>query len=190
MGCTPSLPYMAALGALHEFYSLQCGGSRMAAGGGEAPLLTLKKKLRCVACLLLAISRDGFTLARSLELDRQWACIIRSGPVGCLDWASLEDSPRFGLVGFQSRVNDAIDTLTEFVKRVVISRRDSAVRGWRSWILEDPLVHPYRWLRPDLVPLAPFLVCDPEVTFCESGILVEPHATDEPFRRAWMPFFL
>ena len=24
---------------------------------------------------------------------------------------------------------------------------------------EDPLVHPYRWLRPDLIPPAPFLQC-------------------------------
>ena len=34
-----------------------------------APLLALKKKLRCVACLLLGIGRDGFTLSRGLELD-------------------------------------------------------------------------------------------------------------------------
>ena len=50
-------------------------------------------------------------------------------------------------------------------------------------------MHPYRWLRSDLVPPAPFLVCDPGVTTGGSGILVEPHAIDEQFRRAWMPFF-
>ena len=63
------------------------------------------------------------------------------------------------------------------------------LHGWRTWILEDPLVYPYRWLRSDLVPPAPFLVCDPGFTVGGSGVLVEPHAIDEQFRRAWMPFF-
>ena len=59
-----------------------------------APLLTMKKRLRGVAGLLSAIIRDGFTLARGLELNEKWTCITRSGPVGCLDsglsgvWAS------------------------------------------------------------------------------------------------------
>ena len=58
-----------------------------------------------------------------------------------------------------------------------------------SWVLEDPLVHPHMWLRPDLVLLAPFLNCSPEHTVDGSGVLVEPHAIDEQFRKAWMPFF-
>ena len=36
--------------------------------------------------------------------------------------------------------------------RVVVLRRDEAIWSWRSWLREDPLVRPYRWLRPDLVP--------------------------------------
>ena len=47
---------------------------------------------------------------------------------------------------------------------VVVSRRGESVREWRNWLREDPLVHPYKWLRPDLVPPAPFLQCDPLVT--------------------------
>ena len=97
--------------------------------------------------------------------------------------------PDAGMLGFQTRVRAAIDSVTEFVKLVVVSRRQSAIRGWRNWILEDPLVHPYRWLRADLVPPAPFLVCDPASTVDGSGILVEPHAIDQQFRKAWMPFF-
>ena len=139
--------------------------------------------------MLAFIVRDGFTLARSLELNEQWSCIARSGHVGCLDWASLENGPRAGLLEFQARVGDAIDAITDFVKKVVVSRKDFAVQGWRDWILEDPLVHPFRWLRSDLVPPAPFLVCDSGITVGGSGILVEPHAIDEQFRRAWMPFF-
>ena len=39
------------------------------------------------------------------------------------------------------------------------------------------------------MPPAPFLVCDPGATVGGSGVLVEPHAIDVQFRRAWMPFF-
>ena len=48
--------------------------------------------------------------------------------------------------------------------RLWFNRRDEAVREWRNWIREDPLVHPYRWLRHDLVPPAPFLQCEPCLT--------------------------
>ena len=68
-----------------------------------APLLTAKKRLRCVACLLSAVVREGFTLARGLELNEQWSCIVRSGPIRCLDWVSLVNGPREGwLVGVPS----------------------------------------------------------------------------------------
>ena len=44
--------------------------------------------------------------------------------------------------------------LCDFFHQIVVRRRDEAFRG--NWLREDPLVHPYRWLRPDLVPPAPF----------------------------------
>ena len=154
-----------------------------------APLLTVKKRLRYVDCLLAAIIRDGFTLARGLELHKQWSCILGSGPIACLDWITLVNSPQSGILEFRAKVGDAVGCITDFVKKVVISRKDFAIQGWRNWILEDPLVHPYRWLRSDLVPPAPFLACDPSVTTGGSGILVEPHDIDEQFRRAWLPFF-
>ena len=34
--------------------------------------------------------------------------------------------------------------LSHFVHRVVVHRRDEAIRGWRNWLREDPLVHPYK----------------------------------------------
>ena len=37
-------------------------------------------------------------------------------------------------------------------------------------MLEDPLVYPKKWLRPDLVPPAPLLNCNPEVTVNGSGV--------------------
>ena len=54
---------------------------------------------------------------------------------------------------------------------------------------EDPLVHPYRWLRLDLVPLAPFLQCKPHLTPHGSGVLADPATIDEEFRKAWLPYF-
>ena len=40
--------------------------------------------------------------------------------------------------------------LCDFIHSVVVHRRDDAIRGWRNWVREDPLI--YKWLRPDLVP--------------------------------------
>ena len=52
-------------------------------------------------------------------------------------------------------------------------RRDEAIRVWRNWLREDPLVHPYKWLKPDLVPPAPFLQCQPHLTPGGSGVLAD-----------------
>ena len=71
----------------------------------------------------------------------------------------------------------------------VVHRRDEAIRRWRNWIREDPLVHPYRWLRPDLVTPAPFLQCEPHLTPGGSGVLSDPARIDEEFRKAWLPYF-
>ena len=51
------------------------------------------------------------------------------------------------------------------------------------------LVVPYRWLRPDLVPPAPFLQCDPYLTAGGSGVLAGPSRIDDEFRKAWLPYF-
>ena len=51
------------------------------------------------------------------------------------------------------------------------------------------MVHPYRWLRPELVPPAPFLQCKPFLTPGGSGVLADPAKIDEEFRKAWLPYF-
>ena len=33
-----------------------------------------------------------------------------------------------------------------FIRRFVVHRRDEAIRGWRNWFREDPLVRPFSWL--------------------------------------------
>ena len=59
----------------------------------------------------------------------------------------------------------------------------------RNWLREALLVHPCKWLRPDLVPPAPFSQCDPLVTPGGSGVLAGPGRIDEEFRKAWLPYF-
>ena len=83
--------------------------------------------------------------------------------------------PSAGFGEFAVSVDAAFVKISHFIHRVVVCRKDSAVRGWRSWVLEDPLVHPYRWLRPD----SPFFKCSREATVDGSGILVELAAIDD-----------
>ena len=64
--------------------------------------------------------------------------------------------------------------LSDFNHRIVVHRRDEAIRGWRNWLREDPLVRPNKWLTPDLVPPAPFLQCEPDLTHDGPGSLQIP----------------
>ena len=86
-------------------------------------------------------------------------------------------------------VGDFHARLSDFIHRIVFHRRDEAIRSWRGLLREDPLVRPYRWLRPDSVPPSPFLRCDPRLTPGGSGVLASPDRIDEEFRKAWLPYF-
>ena len=83
--------------------------------------------------------------------------------------------------------------LSDFLHAVVVRRREELlflVGG--GWVREDPFVHPYKWLRPELVPPAPFfLQCDPALTPGGCGVLADPALRiDEEFQKAWLPYFL
>ena len=78
---------------------------------------------------------------------------------------------------------------SDFIHGVVVPRRDEAIRRWRNWLREDPLVYPFQWLWPDLVPLAPFLQCEPHLTHVSSGVVADPARIDEEFRKACLPYF-
>ena len=95
----------------------------------------------------------------------------------------------FGLGDFRRVVGDLHRRLSDFIHGVVVHRRDEAIRVWRNWLREDPLVHPCKWLRPDLVPPAPFLQCQPHLTPGHSGVVADPAKIDEEFRKAWLPYF-
>ena len=94
-----------------------------------------------------------------------------------------------GVGEFHRIISDVDRRLSDCVHAVVVHRRDEAIRGWRNWIREDPLVHPYKWLRPDLVLPAPFLQCKPHLTPGGSGVLADPAKIDEEFRKAWLSYF-
>ena len=90
---------------------------------------------------------------------------------------------------FHRAVSDVHHQLSDFIHAVVVHRRDEAIREGRNWIREDPLVHPFWWLRPDLVPPAPFLQCKPHLTPGGFGLLADPARIGEEFRKAWLPYF-
>ena len=129
-----------------------------------APLLDLRRRLKVVVDLLSAMIRGGVSLARSVELPVQWDAILRAGPIHPI---TAEDFllARGGDLGQYCQVVQGLHRrLSDFIHAVVVHRREDAIRGWRGWLREDPFVHPYKWLRPELVPPAPFLQCDPALT--------------------------
>ena len=126
-----------------------------------APLLDLRRRLKVVFDLLGGMIRDGFTLARSFELTDQWSCILSAGPLHPVTMDDVLSVQRGGLGWFREIVGDLHARLSDFIHRIVVHRREEAIRSWRGWLREDPLVRPYRWLRSDLVLPSPFLRCDP-----------------------------
>ena len=145
------------------------------------PCLICGVGLRRFMGVLDAMIRCGISLARSVELTAQWDRVLAAGPLYLVTLDDLDAVRGLGLGDFHRRLSD-------FVHGIVVHRRDEAIRGWRNWIREDPMVHPKRWLRPDLVPPAPFLQCKPHLTLDGSGLLADPAKIDQEFRKAWLPY--
>ena len=154
-----------------------------------APLLDMRRRFKAVMDILGAMIRYGVSLSRSVELTAQWDQILALGPMYPVTEDDLSVGRDLGIGAFFDVAAGVHRRLCEFVHQVVVHRRDEAVREWRNWIREDPLVHPYRWLRPDLVPPAPFLQCEPCLTPDGSGVLSDPNQIDAEFRKAWLPYF-
>ena len=154
-----------------------------------APLLDMRRRIRAVMDVLGAMIRDGVSLARSVELTCQWGRILAIGPLHPVTFGDFDMIQGVGIGEFHRIVSDLHRRLSDFLHAVVVHRRDEAVRGWRNWIREDPLIHPEKWLRPDLVPPAPFLQCDAHLTPGGSGVLADPARIDQEFRKAWLPYF-
>ena len=121
-----------------------------------APLLDMRRRFKAVMELLDAIIRCGVSLSRSLELSAQWDRIPIIGPLFPVTLDDLQVVRGVGLGDFYHGVCGIHRRLSDFIHAVVVHGRDEAIRCWRNWIWEDPLVHPKKWLRPDLVPLSLF----------------------------------
>ena len=154
-----------------------------------APLLDIRRRFKAVMDVLDAMIRYGVSLSRSVELAAQWDKVLAFGPLYPFTADDLDVVRGLGIGDFYQVVSGIHHRLSDFIHSVVVHRRDEAIRGWRNWIREDPMVQSYRWLRPDLVPPAPFLQCKPRLTPGGSGVLADPARIDEEFRKAWLPYF-
>ena len=154
-----------------------------------APLLDLRRRFKAVMDVLDAMIRDDFSLARSVELGSQRDEIFRVWAVNPVTLEDFQLAMSGGLGECRRAVVDLLCRLSDFIHRVVVRRRDEAIRGWRNWLREDPFVRSCKWLGPDLVPLAPFLQCEPHLTHGGSGVPADPARIDEVFRKAWLPKF-
>ena len=72
-------------------------------------------------------------------------------------WVRLVPSRICGVGESRRLVAELYGRVSAFVKGLVAYRRSAGIAAWRNWVREDPLVHPYKWLRADLVPHSPFL---------------------------------
>ena len=95
-------------------------------------VVILRRRLGCVPSVLDGIFRNGFTSSRDLELVAQWGAVVSAGPCGPLCSANLAVSPAVGLSLFGDHVRVVYDVVVDFLHRVVVFRRDVAVRSWRS----------------------------------------------------------
>ena len=108
-----------------------------------------------------------------------------------------EDELSKDLHGFYKWVFGPIEDLNHFVYRLVVARRERererererVLQSWKRWLDEDLSSGPYLWLRPDLVPLAPYSICPLHQTRSGSGVQVQPALVDAQFWKAWMPLF-
>ena len=129
-----------------------------------APLLDMRRRFKAVVNVMDAMIRFGVSLSWSVELTAQWDRILAAGPLCPVTPDDLGMVRGSGIGGFHQAASDVHRRLGDFIHAVLVHRRDEAIREWRNWIREDPLVHPYRWLRQDLVLPAPFLQCKPHLT--------------------------
>ena len=155
-----------------------------------APVLDLRRKLKAVFDLMDAIVRRGASLTRAVELSHLWDCIVRLGPLGSVSVEEYAAARTCGVGESRRLVAGLYDRVSTFIRGIVAHRGNVGISAWRSWLREDPLVHPYRWLRADRLPPSPFLQCDRALTPGGSGVLADTAGIDAEFRKAWPPLLL
>ena len=154
-----------------------------------APVLDWRRNLKAILDLLDSIIRFGASLARDVQLVHLWDSVVQMGSLGSIRVGEYAAARVCGIVESRGLVAELYGRVSAFVKGLVAHRRSAGITAWRNWIREDPLVHPYKWLRADLVPPSPFLQCHRDLTPGGSGVLADPARIDEEFRKAWLPYF-
>ena len=149
-----------------------------------APVLDLRRNLRAILDLLDSIIKWGASLARDVQLLHLWDSVVRLGSLGSVHVHEYEAARVCGVCESRRIVAELHGRVSTFVKGLVAYRRNVGITAWRNWLREDPLVHPYGWLRADLVPPSPFLQCSRALTPGGSGVLADPARIDEEFRKA------
>ena len=124
-----------------------------------ALVLDLRRKLKAVLNLLDAIVRCGASLTRDVELSHLWDCIVSLGSMGSVSVEDYDAARTCGVGESRRLVAGMYDRVSAFIRAIVAHRRNVGITAWRSWLREDPLVHPERWLRADRLPSLPFHQC-------------------------------
>ena len=94
------------------------------------------------------VDAEGSSL--QYEVSAQWTAVVRKGPIGPVTQADLDNISALRAAAFLNAVLELHAGEGSLLHKVVVRRTDCAVRGWRDWLLEDPLVRPYKWLRADI----------------------------------------
>ena len=147
-----------------------------------APLLDMRRRFKAVMVVLGAMIQHGVSLSRSFRTHCSMGQDSGRWSLYPVTISDLSVVGGLGIGDFHRVVADTHHRLSDFIHAVLLHRRDEAIRRWR--------VHPNRWLRPDLVPPAPFLQCKPHLTPGGSGLLADPAMIDEEFRKACFPTFV
>ena len=121
-----------------------------------ALLLDFGRRFKAVKDVLDAMIHDGISLAQSVELTLQWDEILGVGLVNPITLEDFQSAGGGDLCEVRRVTGDLHCWVSDFIHRVFVHRRDDAIRGRRNWQREDPLVHPYKWLWPDVVLLLLF----------------------------------
>ena len=181
-------------------YGVPCNGARVGCSFSDGML----EKLGCFAVALAfeefgcqevlqaaasGAAADSNHDAHTFLVTAQWDRILAIGPLFPVTLGDLDAVRGVGVGEFFHRIASDVHRRPSDFVHAVVHRRDEAIRRWRNWLRKYPLVHPYKWLRPDLVPLAPFLQCKPHLSPGGSWVLFDPSRIYEKFRKAWLPYF-
>ena len=91
---------------------------------------------------------------------------------------------------FRRVVGDFITGPSDFIHGIVCFIVGMRLFGVAIGFGRTPRFHPYRWLRPDLVPPAPFLQWSASPYSWWFWVLANPAKIDEEFRKAWLCLLL